>query len=126
MNTGQPARLRARASERAYSLHGLESGRPLRVRPVLPAPTRPTARQNRWVGSVKRLARDLQAYWQRARASWARRRIEKATRVELHRLDDRALRDLGLDRSQIPSVAEAVGRCGASRMCTVRQWELTC
>jgi len=75
---------------------------------------------------VKRLARDLQAFWQRTRASWARRRIEKATRVELHRLDDRALRDLGLDRSQIPSVAEAVGRCGASRMCTVRQWELTC
>ena len=67
------------------------------------------------IAARQRLARHLRAFWQRARASWARRRIERATRVELRSLDCRALRDLGLDRSQIPSVAAAVaGRWLAS------------
>jgi len=52
----------------------------------------------------------MQAGWQSLRARWARRRIEANTRAELHGLDERDLRDLGLDRSQIPSIAASVAR----------------
>jgi uncharacterized protein YjiS (DUF1127 family) len=57
--------------------------------------------------------RHLRALWERALARRARRRIERETRAELYGLDCRALRDLGLDRSQIPSVAAAVARAQA-------------
>ncbi len=47
------------------------------------------------------------ALWGRLRAGWRRQRIEDATRATLRALDDRVLHDLGLDRSEIPSVAAA-------------------
>lgn len=49
----------------------------------------------------------LRALWRRLRADRRRRSVEGATRVTLYALDDRVLRDLGLDRSEIPSVAAA-------------------
>ncbi len=49
----------------------------------------------------------LRALWGRLHAGWRRRRIEDATRATLRALDDRVLHDLGLDRSEIPSVAAA-------------------
>jgi len=70
---------------------------------------RPSVSRSRWLGSGL-----MQACWQCLRVRWERRRIEAQTRAELHGLDERGLRDLGLDRSQIPSVAAAVaGRIGA-------------
>lgn len=70
---------------------------------------RPHACRSGWLGSGL-----MQACWQRLRVRWERRRIEAQTRAELQGLDERGLRDLGLDRSQIPSVAASVaGRLGA-------------
>lgn len=69
-------------------------------------PGRPRAR--RWLVVELPTVRCLQAGWQILRDSWVRRRIEAQTRAELHGLDERGLRDLGLDRSQIPSVAATV------------------
>lgn len=70
---------------------------------------RPNACRSGWLGSGP-----MQACWQRLRLRWVRRRIEAQTRAELQGLDERGLRDLGLDRSQIPSVAASVaGRLGA-------------
>lgn len=75
-------------------------------------PVRPCVR--RWLGAELPAARGLQAFWQSLRQNLVRRRIEALTRAELHGLDERGLRDLGLDRSQIPSVAATVaGHIGA-------------
>ena len=40
---------------------------------------------------------------------WQRRRLQRATQVALAELDVRVLRDIGLDRSEIPSLALAAG-----------------
>jgi uncharacterized protein YjiS (DUF1127 family) len=64
----------------------------------------------------RRLVRHLQDFWRSLRAAWARRRIERDTQAELHALDGRALHDLGLDRSQIPSLAAAAARFGPGRL----------
>ena len=46
------------------------------------------------------------ADWERrAKDWWQRRQVAHATREALHGLDGRALRDIGLDRSEIGSVA---------------------
>ncbi len=47
----------------------------------------------------------LRALWRRLRADRRRRRLERAVAATLRALDDRTLRDLGLDRSRIPSLA---------------------
>ncbi len=67
-------------------------------------------------GPKRRFVRHLQDVWQSLRAGWARRRIERDTLAELHSLDGRALHDLGLDRSQIPSLAAAAARFGPGRL----------
>lgn len=54
----------------------------------------------------------LRELWQRWRAGQVRRRIERATQASLRGLDGRMLRDLGLDRSQIESIAVAAARLG--------------
>lgn len=63
-----------------------------------------------WPEEARRRARHLLTLWATARAHSARRRTEATTRLALRVLDDRGLHDLGLDRSQIPSVAAAVAR----------------
>lgn len=40
--------------------------------------------------------------------AWQRRRLQRATLLALAHLDARLLHDIGLDRSEIPSVAHAV------------------
>ena len=50
----------------------------------------------------------LVAAMRRALTAWHRHRAARATEVALHELDDRALRDLGLDPSEIRSVAGEV------------------
>ena len=50
----------------------------------------------------------LIAGMRRALTAWRRHRAARATEVALHELDDRALRDLGLDPSEIRSVASEV------------------
>jgi uncharacterized protein YjiS (DUF1127 family) len=49
----------------------------------------------------------LRDLWQRWRASQVRRRIERETQASLRGLDGHMLHDLGLDRSQIESIAVA-------------------
>jgi uncharacterized protein YjiS (DUF1127 family) len=54
-----------------------------------------------------------------AQHAWSRywtRRVEHATVGLLHALDDRALRDIGLDRSEIESVVYNASR-GERRIC---------
>jgi uncharacterized protein YjiS (DUF1127 family) len=50
----------------------------------------------------------LAAAMRHALTAWRRHRAARATEVALHELDDRALRDLGLDPSEIRSVASEV------------------
>ena len=55
--------------------------------------------------------------WQRLREGWIQRRRFTATLSRLAELDRRALRDLGLDASEIASVsAEASGLARADRL----------
>lgn len=77
---------------------------------------RSRARPGRWFGPERRFVRHLQDVWRSLRASWTRRRIERDTQAELDALDGRALHDLGLDRSQIPSLAAAAARFGPGRL----------
>jgi uncharacterized protein YjiS (DUF1127 family) len=42
-----------------------------------------------------------------ALAGWQHRRLQRATHIALAALDARVLRDIGLDRSEIPSLALA-------------------
>jgi uncharacterized protein YjiS (DUF1127 family) len=64
-------------------------------------------------GRIRRAARSVwRSYW--------RRRAERATLFMLHSLDDRTLKDIGIDRSEIESVTcgpytRHPGRSDASR-----------
>jgi uncharacterized protein YjiS (DUF1127 family) len=73
---------------------------------------RTRTRSGRWFGLQRALALPLRELWQRLRADRQRRRIERDTRAELLGLDGRMLRDLGLDRGQIPRIARAVAGHG--------------
>jgi uncharacterized protein YjiS (DUF1127 family) len=53
-----------------------------------------------------RVASALQSVWA---AYWAHK-AERATALILHSLDDRTLKDIGMDRSEIESVAHNPGR----------------
>ena len=66
-----------------------------------------------------------------------RERIQKRRAMaELHGLNDRALRDIGIERGQIESVVQtmkpetspqfAVGSCGAGRPRPCRPWTIAC
>lgn len=78
-------------------------------------PARSGAHPSRGLPPERGLVRQLQAAWLRLCAGWARRRIDRDTQAALHALDGRALHDLGLDRSQIPSLAAAAARFGPGR-----------
>jgi uncharacterized protein YjiS (DUF1127 family) len=66
-------------------------------------------------------SREARALGRDLLARWRRRRLARATRRALGAVDDRLLRDLGLDRSQIASVAahpdDADGRRRPGRLC---------
>lgn len=47
----------------------------------------------------------LRRAWARLAERWHRHRVYRTTYEELSRLDDRTLQDLGLHRSDIPSIA---------------------
>jgi len=56
-------------------------------------------------------------FWKRLEGRWLRRRRQVLTVTRLHELDARALKDLGIDRSEIGSVAaESIGLVGRERL----------
>ncbi len=57
---------------------------------------------------ARRVARSFGAGPPWTLAASRRRRLERATRLTLHSLDARTLRDLGIDRSEIPYLAAEV------------------
>lgn len=70
---------------------------------------RAAARLRRWLAP-------LADRWHAAAERHARRRFLRHTRLALQALPAHTLRDLGLDRSEIPSIAgEAAGECDATR-----------
>ncbi len=69
-------------------------------------------RSSRWLGLQRALALRVRECWQRLRAGLRRWRTERHTRAELHGLDARMLRDLGLDPGQIPWIARPVAGHG--------------
>ena len=74
-----------------------------------PAPSAmPPARPVADVGGLPHAIAGLVAAMHEALAAWRRHRAARVTEVALHELDDRALRDLGLDPSEIRSVAGEV------------------
>ena len=85
--------------------------RPWAVLPPVPAPTPSTP----LLASARRLLRDV---W----AGWCERRLRSATRRALLQLDDRTLRDIGVVRAEVESLAaEAHGGVGATRARLLRQ-----
>jgi len=58
----------------------------------------------------------MRALLRRLGAGWQRRHLAKCTFIALRRLDERALRDLGIDRSELQSVAaEVAGDADSTR-----------
>jgi uncharacterized protein YjiS (DUF1127 family) len=56
-------------------------------------------------------------FWMRLQERWLRRRQQVLTATRLHELDARALKDLGIDRTEIGSVAaESIGLVGRERL----------
>lgn len=82
------------------------------------------ARQNRAfvLGELAAVAMQIVADFARSMVErYRRRRRESAARAALYQLDDRTLHDLGIDRSEIASIAaEAYGRNEWSRPNVVR------
>lgn len=74
--------------------------------------------RSRLVGEAFIAAADVIARMlRRARDAWRARRLAESTRSKLGELDDRMLRDLGLDRSEIASMgAELGGRAETTRV----------
>jgi uncharacterized protein YjiS (DUF1127 family) len=59
----------------------------------------------------------VRRFWTRLESRWLRRRHQVLTATRLHELDARALKDLGIDRSEIGSVAaESIGLVGRERL----------
>jgi uncharacterized protein YjiS (DUF1127 family) len=72
---------------------------------------------------LRRIGDALQAT---ARAYW-RRRVERATVFILHSLDDRTLKDIGIDRSEIESVVySACEERGAGDRCSAERRTAMC
>lgn len=70
-----------------------------------------TARRDRaaeWSRIASAASRSIGALARRLLAAWRRSREESATRLALRELDRRTLHDLGLDRSEIESVAAGI------------------
>ena len=68
-----------------------------------------------WLASLQRMLRDV---W----AGWRERRLRSATRRTLLRLDDRTLRDIGIVRAEVESLAaEAHGGVAATRARLLKQ-----
>jgi uncharacterized protein YjiS (DUF1127 family) len=59
------------------------------------------------------MTRAAHAKWLHAHAMWVRRRLYRATQNALRDLDSRTMHDLGLDRSEISSVAAEVAHIHA-------------
>ena len=70
------------------------------------------ARRPAPLGVVGRVFRALRKRVAALAAAWRRARDARATDEALQSLDDRALHDLGLDRSEISSLATRAGRRG--------------
>jgi len=71
-------------------------------------------------GRLARLALQLLFAAQRRLAAWRVRQCERATCRALGGLDARALRDIGLDRSEIGSVAHELADPAATRIHVLR------
>ena len=71
------------------------------------APTDLAGRENTAHG---RFLSGLVDRWERLKRGFAVRRGASRTRSELHRLDDRILRDIGIERGRIPDIALEVSK----------------
>jgi len=90
------------------------------------APTRHAPRGTAGVGAALVAAvRAIGRFARLAFDAYVQRRREAITYGMLRQLDDRTLRDLGLDRSEITSIAaEASGRTSQERVHTLRDGHL--
>jgi len=84
-------------------------------------PRRPGPRPERFTPPESlSVASRMRAAFGSAWHAWWRHRAERATILMLHSLDDRALRDIGMDRSEIESVVY-----GAREDCRVARYGAT-
>ena len=111
---GDAGLVRSDAARPAATASRLDNARVVRVDPARVGVT------DTLVAVARAAVRTLRV----ALVRWRQRRRARMTDEALSGLDDRALRDLGLDRSEISSVATGIGRRGDStraRMWQVRQ-----
>jgi uncharacterized protein YjiS (DUF1127 family) len=71
------------------------------------------------IASLWRTDRDL---WQRLLLNWRRWQLRRATFAALQSLDRRTLSDLGIDRSELWSAADAVARGGDATRLPRARW----
>jgi uncharacterized protein YjiS (DUF1127 family) len=86
-NDDRPTRIDARALERAARVH----------------------RARQWQGLSASLQRRLVALALRLWSAWCQAQFARASQRALRDLDDRTLRDIGLTRSEIPSLVAELG-----------------
>jgi uncharacterized protein YjiS (DUF1127 family) len=81
-----------------------------KIRTSRPASLQRLDRTHRRPRLLALMARAAHAKWLHVHAIWVRRRLDSATQIALRNLDNRNLHDLGLDRSQISSIAAEAAR----------------
>lgn len=69
-----------------------------------------------WQASDRLFLRRIRATLGTALEGWQRRRLQRATYAALSGLDAHILRDIGIDPSEIPSIAHAAGAGDATRI----------